>query len=355
MTQAAIEARFATPDEVARWDELVAANPPGGEIWAGDSHLETKRFNRYRPHRLIVERAGRTSIAVGVLAKRVPLLGEWWMVMAGPEAEDVAATLEASEAIAQFAADQGAFLVKIEPRLGRETRQVFLEAGYLPAIRRIPNESTVLVDVSGTEDEVFARLGKKARNAINRGKREGIVVTRVDATDENCTRFFELLSETAGGGRFQLRPEGYFRAFWQIFARAGDGQMFFAERDGQLLAAAFAIHLGTKTTYKEGASVRDKQAYGVSHVLQWEVMRWANEVGATVHDLCGTPPSDKLDDKTHELHGVGGFKRSFQPEVTDYVGAFDIPLKARAYKLWVKLGDPLARRISLALHKDPYY
>lgn len=350
-----VSVRFATPEEASGWDALQLANPHGGEIWAANAHLETKRFSKYRVRRLVIEREGRPSLAAGVLAKRVPFLGEWWMVMAGPEAEDLDATLEASAAIAEFARPRGVFLVKIEPRLGTDTRQAFLDAGYLPTIRRIPNESTVLVDVSGTEDEVFARIGKKARNSINRGKREGIVVTRVESTEENSERFYQLLQETAGGGRFVLRPYGYFRTFWQEFSKRGNGQMFFAERDGTLLAAAYAMHLGTKTGYKEGASVRDKQAYGVSHLLQWEVMRWANEVGATVHDLCGTPPSDQLDDPSHELHGVGKFKLSFHPEVTDYVGAFDIPLKAWAYRAWVKLGDPLARRLSLALRKDPYY
>lgn len=355
MDRSAPSVRFASQAETARWDELIVQNPHGGEVWAGTAHLETKEFSKYRSYRLIVERAGRSSLAVGVLAKRVPLLGEWWMVLAGPEAEDLEATLEVSAAIAQFARAQGAFLVKIEPRLGTATRQAFLDAGYLPTIRRIPNESTVLVDVSGSEDEIFASFGKKARNAINRGKREGIVVSRVESTDENCERFFALLEETAGGGRFQLRPEGYFRTFWQVFSREQSGQMFFAERDGRLLAAAYAIHLGTKSSYKEGASVRDKQAYGVSHLLQWEVMRWAHEQGVVVHDLCGTPPSDRLDDPSHELHGVGKFKLSFHNEVTDYVGAFDIPLRNMAYRLWVRLGDPLARRLSLALRKDPYY
>lgn len=349
------QARLASAAEAARWDELLLANPHGGEIWAANAHLETKRFSKYRPVKVVVERPGRSALAVGVIAKRVPLLGEWWLVLAGPEAEDLEATLEASAAVAAFAKRQGAFLVKVEPRLGAETRQAFLDAGYLPTIRRIPNESTVLVDVSGSEDEIFASFGKTARNAITRGRREGVEVSRVPSSDENCARFYALLRETAGGGRFVLRPEGYFRAFWQIFSREGRGQMFFAEREGRLLAAAYAIHLGSKTTYKEGASVREKQAYGVSHLLQWEVMRWAHEAGATVHDLCGTPRSDRVDDPSDELHGVGRFKRSFQPEVTDYVGAFDIVLKPRAYRLWVRLGDPIARRLSLALRKDPYY
>lgn len=347
-------ARFATTAEKDRWDDLILAGPNGGEVWAGDSHLETKRFSGYRPHRVIVERPGKPSLAVGILAKRVPFLGDWWLVQAGPEAEDLEATLEASAAVADLARRSGAFLVKIEPRLGMETADRFLAEGYIPTIRRIPNESTVLVDLSGGEEAVRAHMTKKARNSINRGLREGVTIERVPSTDENCARLFDLLQETADG-KFPLRPRGYFTEFWQRFARANQGQMFFAYAGGEFLAAAYAIRLGQKTSYKDGASVRQKQAYGVSHVLQWDVISWAIEQGATVHDMCGTPRSYEADDRSQGLYGVGKFKQSFSPEITDYVGAFELPLKPLAYRLWVRFGDPLARRLSLALKKDPYY
>lgn len=359
-------ARLASESEQSNWDALVAANPGGGEVWAGRSYLDVKtREGGYRQYRLIVERsavAGSTvspSVAVAVLAKRVPLLGEWWHLPAGPAGGTAAEVLEVSAAVAQFARSRGAFLLKIEPRIGITSLSAFTSAGYLETVRIIPNPSTIVVDVSGTEDEVFARLGKKARNAINRAGRDGIVVTRVAATDANCAALYRLLQETAEG-RFVLRSEQYYREFWQTFERAGAGQVFLAHRadesgEPQLVAGAFAMALGTKTTYKDGASVRAKTAYGASHALQWEVIRWANERGAVVHDLCGAPPADRVDDKTHPLHGVGQFKRSFATEITDYVGAFDLPLKARSYAIWAKLGDRLMRRWSLAVRKDPYY
>lgn len=347
-------ARFATPAERADWNALVAANPGGGEVWQGEQYLEAKRHGRYEPRHVIVEGEDLPKLAVGVLSKRVPLLGEWWHVPAGLAGGDVAAVLEASTAIAALARARGAFFLKIEPRLGPEAAEALLGAGYRRTVRIVPNPSTVLVDVSGTEQELFARIGKKARNSITRAGRDGIEVARVPASDENCAAFFALLRETAAG-RFVLRAEGYYRGFWQGFARAGEGQMFFATRDGELLAGAFAIALGAKTTYKDGASIRDKSAYGASHALQWEVLRWANERGATVHDLCGAPPAARADDAEHPLHGVGRFKRSFAPDITDYVGAFDLPLKPRAYAFWVRIGDRIVRRWSLAVHRDPYY
>ncbi|WP_336661482.1 lipid II:glycine glycyltransferase FemX [Leucobacter sp. USHLN154] len=348
-------ARFATDAERSEWDARIAANPGGGEVWAGEEYLQVKRTqNGYRDLRVIVERAGRATIAVGVLAKRVPLLGSWWHLPAGPEGESAADVLEVAAAVSRLARSSGAFLLKIEPRLGRDAIPEIRAAGYRDAVRIIPNPSTILVDVSGTEEEVFARLGKKARNAVNRAGRDGIVVTRVDPTAEHSAALYRLLQETAEG-RFVLRSEQYYREFWQSFARAGAGQMFLAHRDGALVAGAYAMALGEKTTYKDGASVRAKTAYGASHALQWEVIRWANERGATVHDLCGAPPSDRVDDREHPLFGVGQFKRSFSPRIIDYAGAFDLPLRPLAYRVWGALGDRLARRASLAIRKDPYY
>lgn len=351
-------ARFATDAERSSWDALVAANAGGGEVWMGDAYLGVKRREgRYRDYRVVVERPGRQPIAVGVLAKRVPLLGEWWHLPAGPAGESTDAVLEAAAAVARLARDRGAFLLKIEPRLGLDAREAIHAAGYRDTVRIVPNPSTVLVDLGDpdrSDDELLAGLGKKARNSINRARRDGIVVTRVPATAENCAALYRLLQETAEG-RFVLRSERYYREFWQSFERAGSGQMFFAHRDGELVAGAFAMAHGEKTTYKDGASVRAKTAYGASHALQWEVLRWAHQRGARSHDLCGAPPADRADDKSHPLHGVGQFKRSFSSEITDYAGAFDLPLKPRAYAIWSKLGDRIARRASLALKKDPYY
>lgn len=362
-----VTARFATPAEVVSWDSLIASNPGGGEVWMGDSYLALKRDEgRYFDRRVIVERPEKPPIAVGVLAKRVPLLGEWWHLPAGPAGEDVAAVIDAARAVGRLARANGAFLVKIEPRLAVTTHPnaagEIRSRGFADTVRVIPNPSTVLVKVTteaepGTEladKELLASLGKKARNSINRAARDGIVVTRATASDEECAALYRLLQETAQG-RFVLRSERYYREFWQRFQRSGDGQVFLAHRDGELVAGAFAMALGQKTTYKDGASVRAKSGYGASHALQWEVLRWANQRGALLHDLCGAPPADRVDDKTHPLHGVGQFKRSFAPEVTDYPGAFDLPLRPRAYALWTKLGDRVMRRWSLARWKDPYY
>lgn len=349
-------ARFATEAEVQRWDELILANPGGGVVWSGEYYLRAKTLNRYRAHHLVVERTGLPSVAVAVIAKRVPLLGQWWSIVGGPVGEDADAVLEIAEAVATLARSRGAFFVQVEPQLPGADRQRMLDSGYRPSPARLPNVWTVRLDLARPEAEIFAGFAKKTRNAINKAGREGVRVERVPATDENCAQFYRLLSETAEG-RFPLRPEAYFRSFWQSFAEAGQGQMFLAYRDGdeQLLAGGYALRFGDISYYKDGASLRVKRAYGVSHALQWEMIRWANEGGALIHDMCGTPPAERADDTQHPLYGVGRFKRSFKDEVYDFAGAFERPLRPTRYKVWQQLGEPIARRLSLAFWKDLYY
>lgn len=349
-------ARFATPEERADWDALILANPGGGEVWAAAGHLDVKQVSNYLPRFVVVEREDCAPIAVGVLAKRVPLLGEWWNLMAGPDGDDVTDVLQTADAVSELARAHGAFLMKIEPRLGRDAEQPILDAGYRRTFPRVPNTSTVVIDLDRTEEEIFAGFAKSTRNAINRAARDGIRVERVPATDENCATLYALLAHTAEG-RFQLRPEKYFLKFWQRFAEAGQGQLFFAygSDNDELLAGAFAMNFGATSQYKDGASLRVKRAYGVSHALQWEVIKWAHESGSLAHDLCGTPPSDRLDDKEHELYGVGRFKLSFDRAVIDHVGAFERPLRRVKCRIWDLIGERIARRVSLSVRHDAYY
>ena len=93
----------------------------------------------------------------------------------------------------------------------------------------------------------------------------------------------------------------------------------------------------------------------LTHLLQWHVITWAKEQGSTLHDLCGAPPSDKIDDKTHPHYGIGRFKTSFNKHVTDYVGAFDIVVKPRQYKRWRTYGERLTKRRWYRKYHESWY
>lgn len=345
-------ARFATEAEVGRWNELVAANPGGGEIWSGAEYAVVKTFNGYTPRYVI----GEGVLATLVLEKTVPMLGKLWYLPAGPAGSDAKSVLAAAASIADLATREGAFMLKIEPRVLQTTdaSDAFAAAGYRRTFRIIPNESTVIVDISGDEAEVSARFATRARNMIRRAEKDGLVIRRVEPTEENCRIMFDLLAETSAG-RFELRPYEYYRLFWRTYHDAGTGVLILGYSGDKPVAGIFGMVLGETSVYKDGASVREGLPTGTMNALQWELIRWAREHGALRHDLCGAPHSSRIDDTSHPLYGVGRYKLAFSKQVVDYVGTFDLALKPFAYRIWMTIGDRLARRLALKKRHDPYY
>ena len=345
--------RFASPDELHDWAYLIEQLPGGGEVWQSREYAATKRFQHYRDRYVMGENFPPTL----VLEKRVPLLGRWWYVPAGPVAQTAEATIEAAGRLAQFARAEGVFLLKIEPRIEKspETMGLFTQAGYSPAMRVLPNESTILLDISGEENEVMLRFSSSTRTKIRRADKVGFETRRVDVTDENCRIMYDLLGET-GDGKFQLRPYEYYVNFWRTFQGSGRGQLVLGYHEGEPVAGMFGTVLGRTSGYKDGASTKSRHLpNGAMYRMQWELILWGREQGADTHDLIGSPPSDQLDNKDHPLYGVGQYKLRLSKEVTDYVGALDLPVRGLQTKIWNLIGDRIARRWSLAVRKDPYY
>lgn len=343
--------RFATDDEIQTWNQRIIANPDGGNLFQGLEFALQKQMNGWIPRYIITD-----TVAITVLEKSIFLLGKLWYMPKGPGVTTPPQLGNLMDDIREFAAQHGVFAVKIEPEIIKsDTALRALNGMELTAVTPIqPNFSTITVDISPDLATVMTGLNQKGRHAIRRAERDGVTVARVEASDDNCVMFYGLLASTAAGS-FSIRSFDYYRAFWQRYAKAGLGQLFFACVEGEVVAGAFAITFGQKSTYKDGASVRDRTVYGASHLLQWHVIEWAKEKGSTLHDLCGAPPSDQINNPDHKHYGIGRFKTSFNKHVTDYVGAFDVVVRPRNYAIWRKIGERLVIGLYWRKHHESWY
>lgn len=339
-----MQLRFADEDEIRRWDELITANPDGGNIFQGKVFADLKKAGGWRPRYVIAD----ASLAMTIHERTIPLLGAFWYLPKGPGVRTQAELSALLPYLRDFARDQGVFLVKIESELLQS--EVTLELytpSYISPTRTIqPNASTVVLDISGTLDTVIAGLNQKGRHAIRRAERDGVTVSAVPATDENCTIMYELLQSTSVG-KFEgmVRDYEYYRTFWKAYEASDTGKMFFAYSDGQIVAAAFTVLLGSKATYKDGASVRERPVYGASHLLQWRIIEWLKSRGITSYDLCGTPASADINNQNDPYYGIGRFKTSFSKSVTDYIGTYDVIISPLLYRIWTKFGERIVKRI----------
>lgn len=288
------------------------------------------------------------GVPVAVHEKRAPGLGPVWYVPKGPIVEDVEQLRGLLPQLAEAARAAGAFLLKIEPELPEspETLAALEAMGLRHAGRVQNNVSTVLLDISGTPEELMARLPSRTRNTIRKGAKEGVQVEAAPAEEASYARMWALWEQVVADQEVFTRSRDYHVALWRTFCESGTGQLFFATHEGRDIAAAFVVVVGDVANYREGASVRGRPVRGSAQLLQYEAMTWAQAQGATVYDLCGTPHSTKLDDPDEPLHGVGEFKRGFSKEVTDWVGAFDLPLRPVRYAVWQRVGHRVAARLT---------
>lgn len=342
---------FADKSNLPQWNSLILANPDNGNVLQGFEFADHKQEDGWNPRYILAD-----SLAITVLEKSILGFGKLWYIPKGPGITSIRQLDDLLPALREFAEKNNVFFVKIEPELiaQNETRADLLKLGLIKTRPIQPNWSTIYVDLRDDLETIMKNLPQKGRHAIRRAERDGVTVKQVPANTKNCKIMYDLLKDTAADAQFGIRNANYYKKFYQRYEKAGLGQLFFAYFEGEIVAGAFAMVFGKKSTYKDGASVRKRTAYGASHLLQWHLIKWAKEKGSLMHDLCGAPPTAESKNPAHPHYGIGLFKTSFNKEITEYVGTYDIPIHPLKYKLWTQFAEKVVRRIHNKLYETFY-
>lgn len=341
------------PTSAAEWDERLLQAPGQPSMFQSAEFAQVKRAGRWSPRHLVVD-----GVPVTAHRKLAPGLGAIWYLPKGPGVADVEQLATMLPRLADAARRDGAFLLKIEPELLEtpETVAALEGLGLIPAGRIQTNRSTVLVDISAGKDPeaLLAQLSSKVRNQVRKAGRNGVEVEQ-HADEAGYERMWALWEQVVADQGLTVRGHDYQTMFWRTFCESGHGRIFIATHEGTDVCAAFVTVYGSMACYKDGASLRQRPVAGASQRLQYEAMCWAASQGATTYDMCGTPHSTKVDDPTDPFHGLGEFKRGFNKHVTDYVGAWDLPLRPLRYQAWEKVGHRVLGRLLAKEPGDRFY
>lgn len=100
--------------------------------------------------------------------------------------------------------------------------------------------------------------------------------------------------------------------------------------NGIYLSGALLMFAGNKSYYLYGASSNDFRDFLPNHHMQFEMMKYAREQGATTYDFGGT---DNNPDKDSEHYGLWAFKRVWATYLSEKIGEFDYVLNQPLYQL----------------------
>ena len=184
-------------------------------------------------------------------------------------------------------------------------------------------------------------MKQKTRYNIRLADRKGVSVQE----SADVVRFFNLMQVTGRRDQFGIHSLEYYQTAYNIHHPKGQCELFFAEYEGQLLAAVMVFAQGHRAYYFYGASSNQHRNLMAPYAVQWSAMRWARKNGCTQYDLWGVPDHGfevleaEFTKRNDELWGVYRFKRGFGGDLKRTVGAWDRvfnPIFYLIYQIWVK-------------------
>jgi lipid II:glycine glycyltransferase (peptidoglycan interpeptide bridge formation enzyme) len=208
--------------------------------------------------------------------------------------------------------------------------------GFRPSPQTIQPPNTILIDLSGDEAAILARMNQGTRRKIRAGAKGGARVHEATAAD--LPKFTALMAATGARNAFGVHDPAYYERAYALFAPQ-NAALILAELAGETLAGVMVFAVGATAWYLYGASASSEAARGLSagYGAQWAAIQWARARGCTVYDLWGIPDADaatleaEFQTRSDGLWHVYGMKRGWGGEVVRSVGAWDLILNPLVY------------------------
>lgn len=208
-------------------------------------------------------------------------------------------------------------------------------ADLMPPFRRAPMDiqppSTVVINLSQSEDELLASMKSKTRYNVRLAERKGVEVREGGIAELDV--WYALYEETAQRDRITIHSKEYYRRLFELVDEMPGGvrreaHMLLAYDGEQLLAGIIVMINGRRATYLYGASSNEKRNFMASYLLQWRAMLTAKERNCSLYDLFGIPFDD---DPTDPMHGLYRFKTGLGGVILNRPGSWDFPLSPVLY------------------------
>ena len=218
---------------------------------------------------------------------------------------------------------------------GLKMTELLKENGFKQLHYDIEPSQTLILDLDKSEEELLARMHEKWRYNIRLAERKGVKIKFVMSNITNFEQYFEEFYKLVDGGtseRKQIRhhPKDYYRKQLEINSEDIKFELFVAEFEGKVVAANIVVFFGKTATYLHGATDNNFRNLMAPHLLQWEQIKYAKQLGCAQYDFWGIVNEHTLDKRGFSWEGFTRFKKGFGGREENYIGYWDYPLN----KFW---------------------
>jgi len=248
------------------------------------------------------------------------------------------------EGLRKVAMERGCSFVRLSPFWSKEESGDLMEElsslGFRPSPLHLLAEHIWYLDLQGRMEEgLLMAMRATTRNLIRKAEKEGVEVHASSNPIGDFTSFWRLYEATGERHGFVLYPRDLLCAQLEMFSLNGQGKLYLARHNGEILAASIHITYGGVTSYHHGASADTKVP--ASYLLQWRAIKDALRGGDRIYNFWGIAPMrstgdprSQFPDPNHPFAGVTTFKTGFGGQLLELVHCLDLPLTTRYILTW---------------------
>ncbi|MBD3279320.1 MAG: peptidoglycan bridge formation glycyltransferase FemA/FemB family protein [Candidatus Pacebacteria bacterium] len=239
----------------------------------------------------------------------------------------------------QLAEQHQALFIKLEPNIGNKVgepsahEQVgrFLLANDATPGRPLFTKYTFQVDLTQSEDKLFANLASKTRYNVRLARKKGVQIFE-NTSKQGMNQYLEILQETIKRQGFYAHTPEYFQTMWQELGDSGMLRIFHAVYQNNILASWVMFLFNNVLYYPYGASRNMHREVMASNLMMWEMIRFGKEQNCTKLDMWGS--LGPKPNENHPWYGFHRFKRGYGGDLIEFLGTYDLVANWPMYKLF---------------------
>ncbi|MEK7136099.1 MAG: peptidoglycan bridge formation glycyltransferase FemA/FemB family protein [Patescibacteria group bacterium] len=190
-----------------------------------------------------------------------------------------------------------------------------------------------ILDISGTEEKLFASLPKDTRYSIRTAERRG-AETKIEVENflSYLATFYELMTETADRNGFRLHPKSYYEKVFIESEKNRKGFLVIVSFAEQPLVINLITIFGTTALHVFGGSSSAQRDKLPSYLAHWTGFLASRSRGALNYSFGGVAHNE---DKKESWIDLTAFKKNFPGVVTDFGPIYDLPISRLWYYLYI--------------------
>lgn len=223
--------------------------------------------------------------------------------------------------------------IRISPVLENsdENLNIFKSCSFRNApIHMMHPETTWLLDITKSEEEILKGMRKTHRNLIRRAIKDGVEI--IQNTDEKYLKtFYDIHMETVKRHKFVPFSYDYIKSEVGAFKNDNQISIFSAKYKDKIISSAIIVFYGNQAFYHHGSSLSEYNKIPSSYLILWEAIKEAKKRNKEVFNFYGIVENKPR----HPWSGLSKFKKGFGGYKKDFLHCQDLPLSKKYLITWL--------------------